>query len=80
MALHGAGMANTLYRRGARLTVVELHADQFVSADMKNISADYGYSHHRLSGPLQGRNPLADDYYIDPRRLSQLITEIVAAD
>ena len=78
VALHGAGMVNTLYRRGARLSVVELHADQFVSADMKNISADYGYSHYRLSGPLQGRNPLADDYYIDIRRLSQLIREIIA--
>lgn len=42
VALYEADVAYTIYRRVARPSVVELHADQFVSADMTDVSANYG--------------------------------------
>jgi len=79
IALHGAGLTNTIYRRGAPLSVLELHSDNYVSADMKNISADYGYAHDRLSGPTTtSKKAQHDNYMIDPGQLRQRIRKMLA--
>jgi hypothetical protein len=49
LAVHGAGMTNIIFRRGAPMSVLEIHPEVHCSPDFMNICHEYGYEHARLA-------------------------------
>lgn len=77
IALHGAGLTNILYRRGAPMFVLELHAEGFVSKDMANMCLEYGYGHAQLAGQTLTNPPILSDYRIDCTVLHAYVRRMV---
>lgn len=48
VGVHGAGLTNIIYRRGAPLALLELHSYSFVLDCYDRLCRQYGYSHDRL--------------------------------
>ncbi|MEO6042799.1 MAG: glycosyltransferase family 61 protein [Tepidiformaceae bacterium] len=61
VAIHGAGITNTIYRRGHQLSLLELYPSNFNSFDYRTIATAYGWHWAGLAGvPAEGDPQLAD--------------------
>lgn len=61
IAIHGAGITNTLYRRGNPLSILELYASNYNSFDYRTIAHERGFLWAGLAGvPTEGEPQLAD--------------------
>jgi hypothetical protein len=49
VGVHGAGLTNIIYRRGAPMALLELHSYSFVLDCYDRLSREYGYFHDRLA-------------------------------
>jgi hypothetical protein len=47
-AVHGAGLINMIYRRAGLLSVLEIHASNYVTDDFRDISQEFNYKYQRL--------------------------------
>lgn len=81
IALHGAGITNIIFRRGAPLDLLELHASTFAGpGDMLRLCHELGYRHHDLAGEQDRGKPIHADFRIDPAQLQHAIETILACD
>src|SRR5262249_22453674 len=78
LAVHGAGMTNLIFRRGAPMSVLEIHPDVHVSRDFLNISDEYGYQHARLACQSEANTAWQTaGLYIDPVELRRHIERML---
>lgn len=72
VALHGAGLANILFRRGAPLSILELHGSDYNSGEFKTVSDDLGYAWDQLGGPYEDApHQQHANFSIDPEQLRE---------
>jgi hypothetical protein len=80
LAVHGAGMTNIIFRRGAPMSVLEIHPEVHCSRDFMNICHEYGYQHARLpcrpGGSPDWRHA---SLYIDPGELRTHIERMLSS-
>ena len=79
VGLHGAGLTNIIYRRGAPLALLELHSYSFVLDCYYRLSDEYGYFYDRLpcvAGP--GPNWGASDLLVDLPQLELKVRRLLA--
>jgi Glycosyltransferase 61 len=79
LAVHGAGMTNLIFRRGAPMSVLEIHPEVHVSRDFMNICHEYSYEHARLACRPGGSSDWRHaSLYIDPRELRAHIERMLS--
>jgi hypothetical protein len=73
-------MTNIIFRRGAPMSVLEIHPEVHCSRDFMNICHDYGYQHARLpcrpGGSPDWRHA---SLYIDPGELRTHIERMLSS-
>ena len=78
VALHGAGVANIIFRAGAPLSVLELHGHTFGGpGDMARICSELGYPHASLAGESEPGRPEHAHFHIDPIALEAAVKTMV---
>ena len=80
VAAHGAGLTNVIYRRGAPLGVLELHAHRWVIEAYSDLCSQYGFYHDYLG--CAGRagevhHPGRSDLLVDPEALDMKIKHML---
>lgn len=75
--VHGAGFTNMLYRQDAPLSILELHADNYLTRDPRELAETFGHSYDELGGPAIGANPQHADYTIDTAELARKIKQLL---
>jgi capsular polysaccharide biosynthesis protein len=78
VAVHGAGITNVLFRRDAPMSVLELHAANYVSTDFKRMCKEYGHWYGTLPGAPDGQFHMHANFTIAPGRLREVLREMVA--
>jgi hypothetical protein len=76
---HGAGLTNVIFRRGAPLALLELHAYSFLLDCYGRLCSEYGYFHDRIpcaseDSPSWGESRL----WVDPSQLELKIRRLLA--
>jgi capsular polysaccharide biosynthesis protein len=77
---HGAGLTNVIYRRGAPLGVLELHAQRWVTEAYSDICSQYGFYHDYLGcagGLAKVPHPGRSDLLVDPVALDMKIRRML---
>jgi hypothetical protein len=78
-AIHGAGVTNIIYRRGAPLSLLELHAESYVTEDMKGICSEFGYHYGRLGGePARDQRAQGASFYVDKDKLREALDKLLS--
>jgi capsular polysaccharide biosynthesis protein len=80
VAAHGAGLTNVVYRRGAPLGVLELHAHCWATEVYGDICSQYGFYHDFLGcagKPGQIHRPGNSDLLVDPVVLDMKIKRML---
>ena len=77
--VHGAGFTNMLYRQNAPLSILELHADNYLTRDPRDLAETFGHSYDELGGPAIGANPQHANYRIEPAELARRIEKLLAS-
>lgn len=79
VALHGAGVANVIFRRGAPLGLLELYGRPLSGlTNMRDICAAMGYDRLTLSGSPAGGARRHASFSIDPTRLEVSLRSLLA--
>ncbi len=74
---HGAGFTNILYRQDAPLSILELHASNYLTRDPRDLAETFGHPYDELGGPANGANPQHANYHIDAAELERRIQQIL---
>lgn len=78
VAVHGAGLTNMIFRRDARLVVVELYPRSFHPTYFMNMCREYGYEYYELPCEPAGHAiPKHDNCLVDPVSLESVITQLL---
>jgi capsular polysaccharide biosynthesis protein len=79
LAVHGAGMTNIIFRRGAPLSVLEIHPEVHCSQDFMNMCREWSYEHDRLSCRTGGsRDYRHASLHVDPGALRARIERMLS--
>jgi hypothetical protein len=78
VAVHGAGITNVVFRRDAPMSVLELHAANYISTDFKRMAKEYGHHYETLAGEPDGDSPIHANFVIPPARLREVLGRVVA--
>lgn len=76
---HGAGFTNMMYRQDAPLSILELHADNYLTRDPRELAETFGHVYDELGGPAIGSNPQHANYRIDAVELARRIKRLLAS-
>lgn len=78
LGVHGAGMTNIMFRRGAPLSVLEFHPATYVTDDFLIMCREWGYRFDRLAcNPVGSSIPQHASIHIDPAQLRQKIEQML---
>lgn len=77
--VHGAGFTNIMYRQFAPLSILELHADNYLTQDPRDLSLAFGHKYDHLGGKPVGANPQHANYVIDTQELAHRIERLLAS-
>jgi hypothetical protein len=72
--VHGAGLANLLFRAGAPLDLLELFPSSWIEPPYRWVCRAYGYGYRAMVGELTGEY----DFTIDPRAFERELEALVA--
>ena len=75
--VHGAGFTNIMYRQTAPLSILELHADNYLTKDPRDLAETFGHGYNELGGKAAGTNPQHANYQIDPSQLALKIEQML---
>ncbi len=78
VGLHGAGLSNLLFRRGAPLDLVELCPPIGATLDFCGLARVYGYGYYRIVGADASDATRAANYSIDPAALDATLQTILS--
>ena len=76
---HGAGFTNIIYRQDAPLSILELHADNYLTQDPRDLAEAFGHDYDHLGGKAAGANPQHANYRIEPAELAIKIERLLAS-
>ena len=74
---HGAGFTNILYRQDAPLSILELHANNYLTRDPRELAETFGHGYDELGGSANGATPQHADYRIDTGELARRIEQLL---
>lgn len=80
VAIHGAGVTNVIFRRGAPLSLLELHARSYINDDMMLMAGEFGYVYDRLKcEPQPGAKAQQANISVDASKLRLKIERMLGA-
>jgi capsular polysaccharide biosynthesis protein len=77
VAVHGAGITNCIFRRTAPMSLLELHAANYISTDFKRMCLEYGRHYATLAGSPAPGAPQHASFHLDRSTLELALRSLL---